>query len=112
MAAQAAPFNLTICQFVIISAPGLSAGKARQGLLRLPDCRRSRAPTSSASDWPREVLEPVNSILEDGVNGLASRNYGSDRGNRSKCGKKDDEQNYSIFHRAHLAYDGWNLNSE
>jgi hypothetical protein len=54
----------------------------------------------------------VNSILEDGVNGLASRNYGSDRGNRSKCGKKDDEQNYSIFHRAHLAYDGWNLNSE
>lgn len=112
MAVQADPFQLnylSICHYLrawIVSWKG----KAYLGLLI---AARSGAPTSSASDWPREVLEPVNNIREDRVNALAPRNYGSDRGNRSKCGKQDDEQNYSIFHRAHPAScDGWNLNGE
>jgi hypothetical protein len=93
------PNYLSICHYLRAWIVSWKA-KAYFGFLI---AARSRAPTSSASDWPREVLEPVNSIVEDGVNGLASRNYGSDRGNCSKYGKKDDEQNYSIFHGAHLA---------
>jgi hypothetical protein len=63
------------------------------GLRGVESKRAVGVPASSPSDWPGEILEPVNGILDDGVHGLASRNQGSDGGDRSKRSKEYDKQN-------------------
>jgi hypothetical protein len=53
-------------------------------------------------------MEPVNGIVENGINALASGNHGSNRGDSGQYGKKYGKQNYPIFHRALAACNGCN----